>query len=80
MKAKKFTIDGTENGEVNLPKQFSEEFRPDLIKRAAIAIQSHNRQAYGASPDDGTRDSAYVSKRRKAYFTEGRPFTNTKGA
>ena len=69
MKAKKFTIDGTENGEVNLPKQFSEEFRPDLIKRAVLAIQSHNRQAYGASPDAGTRASAYVSKRRKAYKT-----------
>jgi large subunit ribosomal protein L4e len=69
MKAKKFTVEGKVNGEVSLPKQFSEEFRPDLIKKAVLAIQSHNRQAYGASPDAGTRASAYISKRRKAYKT-----------
>ena len=69
MKAKKFTVDGKANGEISLPKQFSEDFRPDLIKRAVLSIQSHKRQAYGASPDAGTRASAYISKRRKAYKT-----------
>lgn len=69
MKAKKFTVEGKANGEVSLPKQFSEEFRPDLIKKAVLAVRSHNIQPYGASPDAGKRSSAYVSKRRKDYKT-----------
>jgi len=56
-----------ETGKMKLPKQFNEEVRPDLIKRAVHAIQSHKRQKYGASPDAGKRASAYLSKRRKAY-------------
>lgn len=61
------TITNTENGKVNLPKQFGEAVRPDLIKRAVLAIQSHKRQAYGAFPEAGKRYSAQVSKRRRKY-------------
>lgn len=54
-------------GEVTLPKQFSEEVRPDLIKRAVLSIQRENMQPYGASPDAGIRASSILSKRRRAY-------------
>jgi len=54
-------------GEVKLPSQFQEEYRPDLILRAVLAKQSHDRQPYAAAPDAGTRSSAKLSRRRKDY-------------
>jgi len=54
-----------EAGKRELPRQFSEEFRPDLIKRAYLAFKSHERQPYGASPLAGIRQSVEVSKRRR---------------
>lgn len=56
-------------GKKNLPEQFNEIVRPDIISRAVLAIQSHKRHVYGAKPDAGKRASAYVSKRRRAYKT-----------
>ena len=63
MKAK--IIDG--NKEIELPKQFNEEIRPDLIKRAFLVIQSNNRQPYGSFEEAGQRHSAELSKRRRKY-------------
>ena len=62
-------IDSSNNktGEKELPSQFNESVRPDLIKRAVLVIQSNKRQRYGASPEAGKRASALLSKRRKAY-------------
>jgi len=60
-------LDKKNIGKRDLPSQFNEEVRPDLIKRAVLAIQSHKRQKYGTKPGAGERASAYVSKRRKAY-------------
>jgi len=54
-------------GEIELPAQFEEELRPDLIQRAVLAIQSHRRQAYAASSSAGKRASAKLSRRRKDY-------------
>lgn len=54
-------------GEQELPTQFSEEFRPDLITRAVHALQSAARQAYGSNPDAGLRHSSTISKERKHY-------------
>lgn len=54
-------------GKVTLPKQFRESIRPDLVKRAVLALQSIARQAYGANPQAGKRASARVSKRRHDY-------------
>lgn len=54
-------------GEVQLPWQFEEEYRPDIIQRAVLAIQSHKRQAYAASEDAGKRASAKLSRRRRKY-------------
>jgi len=60
-------LDGTKGKDVKLPDQFSEEIRPDLIKRAVVAIQTNKRQKYGAKPDAGMRASAKVSRRRRKY-------------
>ncbi len=67
MKIKLLDTTKTEMKDVELPSQFSEEVRPDLIKRAVHAIESHERQAYGADPLSGKRPSVEVSKRRRHY-------------
>jgi len=54
-------------GEKSMPAQFSESYRPDLIKRAVHAVQSLARQIYGASPEAGFRHSSKLSKRRRKY-------------
>ena len=54
-------------GEKELPSQFNEEYRPDLIKRAVQALESAARQSYGASPTAGMRHSSSISKRRRKY-------------
>ena len=53
--------------EIDLPSQFNEEVRPDVISRAVFAIQSNKRQPYGASPEAGKRASAEISRRRHDY-------------
>jgi len=67
MKATTYTITGTKGKEIELPKQFSEEIRPDLIKQAVLVIQSRKRQQYGTDPRAGIEYSAKLSRRRKAY-------------
>lgn len=54
-------------GEIKLPSQFEEEFRPDLIQRAVLTIQSRKRQNYAASSNAGKRASAKLSRRRRDY-------------
>ena len=56
-----------ETGTKELPKQFSEGLRKDLIKRAVTVLQRNNRQPYGAKPGAGMRPSASLSKRRRKY-------------
>lgn len=67
MELKVIDVKNQEKGKIKVPVQFDEEVRPDLIKRAVLAIQSHARQAYGAKPDAGLRASADLSRRRRAY-------------
>ncbi|MBD3204593.1 50S ribosomal protein L4 [Candidatus Woesearchaeota archaeon] len=69
MKQKILSIKGKQKGEIKLPLQFEEQIRPDLIKRAVLAIYSHKRQNYGADPEAGKKHSSYVSKRRRDYKT-----------
>ncbi len=57
----------TEVGKIDLPEQFTENVREDLIKRAVLAINANSRQKYGASPLAGKRHSAKLSKRRNTY-------------
>lgn len=67
MKLPIFNLRNQKSGEKTLPNQFSEEYRPDLIRRAVLAVQASRRQPYGAYPEAGQRHSAEVSKRRRKY-------------
>jgi len=57
----------TEVRKIDLPRQFSEPVRKDLIKKAVVAIDANLRQPYGADPMAGKRASAELSRRRKKY-------------
>ena len=67
MKLPIIDLQNKKSGERNLPAQFSEQYRPDLIKRAVLSLQSAARQAYGANPEAGKRSSSELSKRRRKY-------------
>ncbi|WP_202319343.1 50S ribosomal protein L4 [Archaeoglobus neptunius] len=53
MKARVLGLNGEVVEEIDLPEVFNEEFRPDIIKKAVLAIQSHRRQPYGPNPLSG---------------------------
>ncbi|MBN1156058.1 50S ribosomal protein L4 [Candidatus Woesearchaeota archaeon] len=68
----KLTIKDKNNenkGNIELPEQFSEEIRPDIISRAFLAMRTEERQPYGSFPRAGKRASARLSKRRRDYRT-----------
>ena len=67
MKADILNLKGEKTKTIDLPDQFNEEIRPDLIKRAVLVIQSNKRQPYGANPRAGKRASATLSRRRRKY-------------
>jgi len=67
MELKIFTKENKESGKQKLPQQFEEAFRPDLIHRAVVAIQSNKRQQYGADPRAGKKQAARLSRRRRDY-------------
>lgn len=69
MKATIYSINGEKTGQVELPIQFSEPVRFDLIKRAVLSLQSRRRQKYGADPLAGTRQGKATPKRRRKYRT-----------
>ncbi len=58
MKAKVYGLNGEVVEEIDLPDVFGEEFRPDIIRKAVHAIQSHRRQPYGPNPLAGTNYAA----------------------
>lgn len=65
MKANVFDSKGNKTEEIDLPKVFVTVYRPDLIKRAVLAIQSHKRQSYGPNFFSGKRTSAHYHGVRK---------------
>ncbi|MFH1848746.1 MAG: 50S ribosomal protein L4 [archaeon] len=67
MKVAVFDTTGASKGSIDLPQQFSSEYRPDLIRRAVLTLQNNQRTKYGASPEAGFRHSARISKRRRDY-------------
>ncbi|MBI2667564.1 50S ribosomal protein L4 [Candidatus Woesearchaeota archaeon] len=69
MKADILNLEGKKSGSIDLPVQFYEEYRPDLIKKAVLAIQSRNRQSYGADVRAGKNYAAKLSRRRRDYKT-----------
>ncbi len=69
MKLTKLDLQGTANGNIELPVQFAEAVRPDLIQRAVLALQSNQRQRYGAHYGAGLRAQGKLSRRRRDYKT-----------
>ena len=67
MKLDVINLEGEKTEKIDLPEQFNESVRPDLIKRAFLVIQANKRQEYGASPQAGKRASAKLSRRRRDY-------------
>ncbi len=60
-------LEGKKVKEMNLPKQFHEEYHPNLIKRSVLTIRNNKRHPYGAKERAGIRYSSTLSKRRKDY-------------
>jgi len=58
MKAEVKSLDGGVSRSIDLPEIFSEEYRPDLIKKAVMALQSTRRQPHGTDPFAGIRSAA----------------------
>jgi len=58
MKAQVKTIEGGVAKDIELPAMFKEEYRPDLIKKAVMALQSTKRQPHGTYPYAGILSSA----------------------
>jgi len=56
--AKVFNLKGKATGKVRLSQIFRTPLRPDVIKRAVIAIQSHSFQPQGRDPMAGKRTTA----------------------
>jgi large subunit ribosomal protein L4e len=69
MKVKVFDVQGNPKGEIELPRVFNTPFRPDIIQRAVLAIQSHKRQPYGVDPLAGKRTSAHYHGERRSRYT-----------
>ncbi|MBI4152094.1 50S ribosomal protein L4 [Candidatus Woesearchaeota archaeon] len=67
MKLTTYSLQKQKRPDTELPVQFAEAYRPDLIKRSVHALQSAARQAYGASTEAGYRHSSRISKRRRNY-------------
>ncbi len=61
------SISGKDVGTINLPQQFKEEVRRDLIKRAYNAIRSHEVQPQGVMSGAGMRHAVELTKHRKVY-------------
>lgn len=59
--------DGDAAGEVELPPQFQERVRPDIIKKAVLSAQSKRRQPYGTDERSGLKHVTHWKKRSRAY-------------
>jgi large subunit ribosomal protein L4e len=69
MKVDVLNLNGEPVEKVELPKVFNEGFRPDVIRRAVIALQSQRRQPYGPNVLAGLRSSAHYHGSRKYRYT-----------
>jgi large subunit ribosomal protein L4e len=67
MKVHVYSIDGNAEGEMELPPQFSEEIREEVISRAVIAEQSMKYQPKGAFKLAGLQTSAEYMGRKENY-------------
>jgi large subunit ribosomal protein L4e len=53
-----YDLQGKTTGKINLPEVFSTPLRPDVIKRAVLAIQSNRIQPQGRDPMAGKKTTA----------------------
>ncbi len=67
MESEILNLEGKPVSKIELPVHFSEEFRPDLIKRAVLAEQTWRLTPYGADPNAGNRSSAKFCGSRHLY-------------
>jgi large subunit ribosomal protein L4e len=65
---------------VTLPIEFSGPLRPDLVRRAVVATQSHRRQPYGTSLTGGRRHSVEWSGKGKGVARTPRLMDSMRGA
>jgi large subunit ribosomal protein L4e len=73
-------LDGKSRSSLTLPAAFSNPIRPDLIRRAVVAAQSHRRQPYGTSPTAGVRHSVEWSGKGKGVARTPRLMGSMRGA
>jgi len=69
MKVDVFDLEGKPVEKIELPAIFNEHFRPDIIARAIISLQSQRRQPYGPDVLAGLRTSAHYHGRRRIRYT-----------
>jgi large subunit ribosomal protein L4e len=67
MKIDIINLNNEKTKQIELPNQFNEQIREDIIKRAVEAIDANSRQKYGAKKGAGMRHSADLSRRRRKY-------------
>lgn len=74
------TLAGTPGETVILPLAFSVPVRPDLIRRAVVAAQSHRIQPHGTTPTAGVRHSVEWSGKGKGVARTPRLMDSMRGA
>ena len=65
---------------VTLPEAFSTPVRPDLVRRAVVAAQSHRIQPHGTAPTAGARHSVEWSGKGKGVARTPRLMDSMRGA
>lgn len=55
---KTYSLKGKAGPAIELPSQFDTPYRPDVIKRAVLAVQSRKRQPHGVDPLAGKKNTA----------------------
>ncbi len=73
-------LQGKPGASVTLPIAFSQPVRPDLIRRAVVAAQSHRRQPYGTTPTAGLRHSVEWSGKGRGVARTPRLMDSMRGA
>ena len=73
-------LQGKPGESVTLPSAFSDPVRPDLIRRAVVAAQSHRIQPHGTSPTAGLRHSVEWSGKGRGVARTPRLMNSMTGA
>lgn len=74
------TMTGAQGPALMLPLAFSAPVRPDLIRRAVVAAQSHRIQPHGTAPTAGLRHSVEWSGKGKGVARTPRLMDSMRGA